>query len=477
MIPVGLIGAAVAAAARAGTGARPRKKTGPELSNFLWRAFLAFPLTALAFGVPYLRWVLVPALVFAALPALTLRFVLVPLAPPRVAYWFARISPPIATASETKAAAVLFGSLAALRSPKTDPDVVAWLQSRMNGVHALWATGLAASGFLAVLAGRDGHARLLFEAADSLPSRRIPTLVRRPVQAWLVADAARDGDWRAVDAIARRGWQRWPRLMGLIALRLRSEHDAPSDLVLWLAWLAAPRRLATRPILRRALSVPARAAASGGDAPARSATGSLEEAVAAHAAFVRAPSSATVVRAAQAWDAARAAPSASPLVARRALALQTAPDSALARVFETAEFDLSSYADLAADGAESATLEAAAARARRVELADIETIAGALRDRTLRGAVLDPADEWMEWTALRAMCERARGEGTNLERRRTVFSIVYAAACDHAAWLHNAQGQKLLANSIFRWLSDEAAPVADERTRALLRKNAAAGGG
>ena len=50
------------------------------------------------------------------------------------------------------------------------------------------------------------------------------------------------------------------------------------------------------------------------------------------------------------------------------------------------------------------------------------------------------------------MCERARGDGSSLERRRTVFSIVYPTACNHGVWLFNTLGKKLLANTIFCWL-------------------------
>jgi len=475
MIPIGaLVGAAMALR----RGGAPRKKTEPEAANFLLRIFLAFPMVTIPIVVPYGPIFLAPLCVLAAFPALTLRFLLVPLGLPRVAYWFSRISPPIATSTEKKAAAVLFGSLAGLRARAKDEKAAAWLQARADEIHSLRATGLAANGFLALLRGQPQAARLLFEAADSIPGRLIPRLVRRPVQTWLVADAARSGDWRAVEAIAQRGWQRWPRAMGLIARRLLADTNAPSDAALWLAWLAAPHRRATLPILRRALDVPRDVPAPVEDAaPERAAESPVESAIAAHAAFVRAPSSATVVRAAQAWDAARASSSECPVVARRALALETPSDPALARIFEVAESELAPYSDLAPDDLGSTTLEAAAARSRGLGLDDIETTVKALRERTQRAKALGPADEWMEWMALRGMCERARGDGTNVERQRTVFSVVYPTACNHAAWLFNQQGQKLLANVIFRWLADEAATVADERVRALLRKNVAAGAG
>jgi hypothetical protein len=481
MIPIGaLIGAGLALRSGVsgvrGGNVRPLP---PSVALVLLRTLVGLfgSLATLIVPYPY-RLLFLGALALLAFPALLLRFVLVPLALPRVAYWFMRISPPVATASESKAAAVLFGALAALRSRARRPETAVWLQARIDRIHTFGPTGLAASGFLAVLGGRLGDARLLLEASDSVPSRLVPRLVRRPVQAWLVADAARNGDWHAIDAIARRGWQRWPRAMSLFARRLRNARGAPSDLVLWLAWAMAPHRYATLPILRRAVEVPRRNALSlpvpeigpVSEEP-------LEAAVSLHAAFVRAPSPSTLGRAARAWDVARDAPLASSIVARRALALATEPDPALARVFALAETELAPFVDLAPEITDSLTLGAAAAAARRLDLEELETMVSALRDRTARAVVLDPAAEWMEWASLRLASERARGTGNDLERRRTVFSIVYPTLCNYGAWLFNARGQKLQANVIFRWLAAEGSGVAEEGIRALLRRNVRVGAG
>ena len=474
MIPIGAfigVGASM-------FGRSKRKKTEAGVTNLLTRTFLAGPLFALWVNIPFAKPVFGCAILLAAFPALTLRFILLPLRLPRVAYYFALLSPPISTSSEIKGAAALFGSLAALRRRMPDPATVAFLQRRLTKLHTLRAAGLAANGFVALLQRRREHARLLLEAADSVPTALLPRLVRRPVQAWLVADAAERGDFRYVNAVAGRGWQRWPRTVALIGRCLLGEPDAPSNAVLWLAWAAAPHRLATLPMLRRALATPrVRGAAAPEARPATGGAHPLDAAIAAHAALARTPSPATVTAAVFAWDEARATPATCPLLARRALALETSADAALARLFEAAESDLAVYAYLAPDGTRSATLDAAAGQRRRADLEAIETSAAALRDRTRRAALLAPAEEWTEWTSLRAACERARGDGTNEERCRTVFHAVYDAASGHAVWLFNAQSQKLLANVIFRWLAEEGRNVANDATRALLKKNIACGAG
>jgi hypothetical protein len=107
-------------------------------------------------------------------------------------------------------------------------------------------------------------------------------------------------------------------------------------------------------------------------------------------------------------------------------------------------------------------------------MVEIEALASAMAQRTARKESLHTSGEWMEWGALRRSCEKATHDAT-LEVRRTVFSTVYNPACNHAVWLFNTQGEKLLANGMFRWLAREARAVNDAAAITLLEKNVKAG--
>jgi len=274
---------------------------------------------------------------------------------------------------------------------------------------------------------------------------------------------------------------RWPWLMGAIAERLIGAPRAPSDAVLYVAWIAAPHRRATWPMVRRALAAPRGAV---GD-PAREAAGDppldpLAAALRAHAASFGAPSEAALLAAGRAWDAARDAPATNALIARRVLALEarSSVDAVFLRLVESVESDLEVPAARAPAHivATSPTLAAAASRARQRDLDEIDLIAKRLTRRTAQKEMLHVIEEWMEWSSLRRLCERVLRDA-DASVHRAVFTSIFSGTCNYAVWLFNVRGEKLLGNTIFRWLLAVGRGVADEAATKLLTKNVAAGHG
>ena len=479
MIPVGAIVGGILAARRG--GATP---TDPRVANVLLRIF-ALAICGFGAGIAgaFHRWMGTAVVLLCAgwfFPVAVLTFVLVPLGLPRVAYWFARISPPVVHAGEARGAAAYFGALALLRRRTLDLRLVAWLDVRLARERHMRSASIAAAALLASARGKQATTRLLFQGVNRL-SWRAPRGPRRLARSWLVADAAERGEWREVAKLAGRDVTfRWAHLLGRIARRLLRVEGAPSDVTLWFAWLCAPHRRATLPILRRALAT-ARATSAAPFASTPTSAAPLEAALGAHVAALRTPTEQTLLAAGEAWDRARSAASTRALLERRALSLgaTTTADSWLARLLETAEADLMPDVALLprARIARSGTLEAAALRSRHRIMDELETAAEALSARTKSQTELHASGEWMEWSSLKHLYDRALVDTDDGDSRRAVFAATYAPACNYAAWLFNVRNEKLLANGIFRWLLEEAKLVKDEAAIKLLKKNVRAGVG
>jgi hypothetical protein len=202
---------------------------------------------------------LLPAMVLICVPTLVLKWIVVPLRMPRVAYWTVRIGLPLRSIRELRASGVMYGALALARKGASNETIV-WLERRLHGVRRVRGTGLVAAGLLAALRRDREQARCLLLIADTLPWRFTSRRIRAIARDWLVADAARIGDWREVIRLGRRGRKslRWSYTLARIGERLIGDKQGCGDWLLWLCFLFAPRRLATYPLLRSALAVPAR---------------------------------------------------------------------------------------------------------------------------------------------------------------------------------------------------------------------------
>jgi hypothetical protein len=487
MIPIGAIVGAALALSRAANGGRgSATPMDPRAAHAILRVLVVFVGFGFVMGlIAVWPWVGVPAtalLVAGTFPMLTLTRLIVPLRLPRLAFLFASVSPPVVHAHDPRGAAIFFAALAASRQRAAAPRTIAWLEERLAAMRTTRGAAVAAAGLVAVASNKTDAARHLFASVDALRPLTTPRDVRRVARCWLVADAAAQGDWRRVAALGRRrgSYMRWPSLTGAIAQRLLRDPRAPSDAGMWLQWIVAPHRRATLPLLRSALRGAPPQALQVRPAAVDATGEPLAHALRAHAACVQTPSGARVVAAGRAWDAARTAPSAAAVVARRALALgaRTSSELIVARVLETVETELAAHLETvtASDIQASATLTGAARRARQRDLEDIEAAAKALRDRAAAKTPLHSVSEWLEWAALRDGCGRLTRAG-GADGRRTAFAAVYHSACNYAVWLFNVRGERLLANSVFRWLLAQAEFAGDAEAVKLLTKNVAAGDG
>ena len=415
-------------------------------------------------------------------PRLTLKVVVVPLGRPRFAYHFARFFLPYTYADEPRGAPAFFAALAAVRAPVVATRDLDWLDARLELEKKMRASSVAAAGLLAAARGKPATARRLFESIDGISSRVVPRGVRRVARTWLVADAARRGDWSRVARLGRASYFRWPHAVASMARRLSREPNAPSNAFLWMVWALAPHRLATRSLLRRALDTPrlARPAPDAGEPRAESAPEeALSMALTAHAAALVRPTKPALVRASRAWESAAAAASTTALLSRRVLSAgaSLSADTVMARVLATAREDLSANAaHLAPRHGEGPLFLAIGAEARRRDLEELELAVSLLAERAKGKGSLHVLNEWMEWARIRSLCERVH-PGGDAEAQRTVFAILHPAVVNYGAWLFNRRSEKLLANTIFRWLLVQAKGVADAETLALLKRNVKVGHG
>jgi len=491
VIPVGAIAVAIRMMNQRHGGATKNEPRAVNLGLRLLASVILIPFTiAFTHAQPGPGAVACVLLAMALLPALTLRALLIPLGLPRTTYWFAFLTPPVAHSAEVRGGAALVGALALGRRRSIDRGTIDWLDLHLARELRLRSLSIAAAGLLAALRGKKETTRLLFLALEGISSRA-PRIARRTARSWLVADAAGRGDWKEVTALGRgRGVRlglRWPYAMGTIASRLTEAAAGPSNAALWFAWLLAPHRRATYPLLRRALAVPRSPERETTPAAARllhatpsEATDPLDLALRAHAGCLTNPTAESVLAAGHAWDAARDSTAVQSLFARRALALEThtGADAAMSRLLESAEADLAPLVELvhARSVTESAMLDAAFGRAHRRAMEEIETRAAILAERTTDKRALHVSGEWMEWGALRRHCERI-GRRSSPSARRATFTVVYRPACDYGAWLFNVRGEKLLANAIFRWLAQYARDVGDATALAVLERNVKVGDG
>jgi hypothetical protein len=189
---------------------------------------------------------LVPAFILLFTPSFVLRQVVVPLGLPRVAYWTARWLGPIKVMKESSAGAAVYGALALARRPSS-LKTLDWLELKVNLARSVRGAGVVAAGLLAALRGDRDRARGLFLIADAMQRKHIPRCVRVVARDWLVADAARIGNWTEVARLGRRGKGslRWSYALARMAERLAGDPRGCWNWQLWLWWIIAPRRIAT----------------------------------------------------------------------------------------------------------------------------------------------------------------------------------------------------------------------------------------
>ncbi|WP_438016186.1 hypothetical protein WMF18_35885 [Sorangium sp. So ce315] len=468
---------------------------------------IAVPLAiGLAAGQLWCALLLAPLAPLIA-PWLVARHAIIPLGLPRAAYYVALLSD-WTWRADRRGGAALAAAWALCRARRPDPAAEAWISERLEGTgrddagrggdggaaaaaraEPLRGAGVAAGAMLAAYRGDIEGARALFDSVASLDERACPRQARRIAAGWLAAEAASRGDWAAVVERALEGGGRELALLGAVAARLLGEPTAPGALELWLRWLAAPRRRATLPLVRRAL-----AAGDGAPRPepeqpepcaARVAEGDLwSRAVLLHATLLLRPrgkvSGDDLRRLGGAWDAALEDERAQAELRERALSLgASGAQAALGPLARAVEEDLAAAlraarVPRAAWDDLGATIGRTRRRLRDELLSEVEIACDALRRRVDARRELPALSEWREWTALRAQYEAA-AELVGAEFRRLAFPKLHADVCHAAVWLFNTRKERAIGNAMFRWLLAEAEALEDSRLVGLQRANVACG--
>jgi hypothetical protein len=435
-------------------------------------ALIAFAFAADA-GYPGVALGLI-AIVLFLMPTVLLEWIVVPLRMPRVAYWVARIGLPLGFIEENGAGGVVYGALAAAHT-RSPLKAAAWLKRKLDEPRSLRGRGLLAAGLLAALRGDRDRARCLLLVADNLPWQVISRKARRMARDWLVAEAAQAGEWREVIRLGRRkyGSRRWSYLMARIGERLVGDKRACANWLLWLLWLAAPKRVATLPLLRRALATPR---LSTGNPRQQHTTLELPQALAGLAQAFRnhqAQDGLSLSESVHAVDAALEHPATRALIEQRLAALEAQGDvdatlaRARQRMINLLVPLLEMSPDLAPkDGREPIVVDAIA-RVRSRHFKDIEAQCHDYRERTKNKDVLDRVLEWEMWAVLRRSAERLLLLDPASEA--AVFQAMWPACNNFAVLQHNDWHRLMFAYEIYSWLHKHAqsAPSALE----LLARN------
>ncbi|WP_156338207.1 hypothetical protein [Chondromyces crocatus] len=443
-------------------------------------------------------------------PGLVIRWVLIPLGLARLAFHATSLADWV-FAADRRGGAVLAGAWALSRSRRHDEDTAAWLEEKLVAtvpwvdpdelakaalgeaepvvvrmIAPLRGAGIAALALLTAHRGDRAGARALFESLSFLDERACPSVARQVATRWLAAEAASRGDWERVAALCPvRLWQSGDaRLLGAVARRLLAGAEGASDLPLWLYWLMAPHHAATLPLVRRALG-PRFERDEPAASPELHAVPVVEgdlwgRAVALHATTLLkgdgGVSGEDLRRLGGAWDAvfdedaavAEVRVRAQAIGATRAevavAAMRGAVIEDMVSLIRGAGIPRAAWEDL------GETLSRSHRRLRDELLAELELIAGRLRERVDEARELPAPDEWRAWMALRARYEEAASLA-GMELRRLAFPKVNSDVCHLAVWLFNQRGQRALSNGMFRWLLAEAEAVGDERAAELARKN------
>jgi hypothetical protein len=386
---------------------------------------------------------------------------------------------------------------AAQRGAAVSPKMIEWIERRLRATSkhsARWTlggAGIVAAGLLAEARRDRVQARRLIASAGELAEPTWPRAAIRFAWEWLAAEAMTRGAWREVEFLGRTApvESRTLAFVGSVAARLTGVAPLPNDLILQWRWFAAPRRLATRELLRRAVAAPAstrkvddrshtRPAPSLPDGPPLLAAMTLH----AHT-LAGDPTRATraeLTRLARLWDAALADPSLERHIDARGEALNSHESArssdALAQAVREDLLALVRAAglELGTLGDESVLLGRAARRLHGELLDGLEVATAALESRVEAKRELPAVDEWQSFLAVREQYAEAVSLG-GLPLRRLAFSTVHGPVCGLAVWLWNTRAERAIANAMFGWLLAEAIIVDDAEAIRLQERNVGCG--
>jgi hypothetical protein len=462
-----------------------RGDTAAWLFDLVWASFFKFALlflvvTPIAVISSALDGGFIGATLFALAvillfaPSLVLQSIIVPLGWPRAAYRIARWCRTLEVVQERDAGAAFYGALALARHPEPAKDIVDWLALKMERAPMLRGAGVVATGLLAALRGERIRARSLLRIAHAAERPFISHRARVVARDWLVADAARGGDWREVAHLGR-GWPslRWSYAVGRMAERLARDPRASGDTWLRACWLMAPRRRTTLPLLRCALAVPRGETGAVATPPMvtdlpQALTG-LADALAHR--FVH--DGAALARVVAAVDSALGCEATTERIKARSAALDAELDPAAivagmrARLTELLAPAIEESPRLATGDVRPPSLDQAAEEVRARWFRDIEAQCRDYAERNQRQSALAAVAEWQAWATTRDNAEQLLALAPASEY--AVFHAMYVPVCNFAVFQHNICKRLVLAHEIYAWLHRHA--KGDDAAAALLLRN------
>lgn len=425
-----------------------------------------------------LKPLLLAGLLALWLPALTLEWVILPLRMPGLAYWFALVNWPLGMDREQQAGAVWYAARAVALGGNIDR--LPGLRRQLARQPELGEFGQAAAATLAALSGDHRQARCLFLAVESRASSTPASRARAYARDWLLVDAARQGNWREMEWLDRRGHHRLPWSALLLALaerrgaacHRRPAAAAPSNRRLYWLWLLAPRRRLMWPLLQQTLQQPPAPPRTTAPAPGRP---DLPAAWAAFAAVLAQPPATPtrLLRAVHHLECALRAPATTATIQRRAQQLAAAQISAphtlhqvRAQISQMLEPLITAAPWLVAGKTRRAIIAPAV---ERVQDRLWQEIAAGSRDYAKRQEQppLSALAEWETWTVFQDAVHRLLALAPALTD--AVFEQMFAPVCNFAVEQHNTHKRYALAQDMFALLLHYAGSNHEART--LLRKN------
>lgn len=409
-------------------------------------------------------------------PTIVVRWIVVPLRMPRVAYWTIRLCWPLGHVKEIRAGGVIYGALALARKGASE-EAVLWLEHKLHNAEQMQGAGVVAAGLLAALRKESDLARRLLWLADTMDAPLISRPARTVARDWLVVDAARLGDWHRVVRLGRHRSNslRWSYSMARIGERLTGDTRAWRDWQLWPCFLWAPRRRATYPLFRRALAVPVRRSpqppAPPADAELPLALGGLARALA----DASAQDGEALAQSTAAVD--RQLDSMRDEIEHRFNALGGRGDAGIVlsdfrrRLVDIVTPVIENGPYLARAAQRGSIMEQSVWQIRRRLFGDVEAQCKDYRERTGAAGSFDLVTEWETWAMLKGSAEQLLELDPDVQN--TLFQTVFAPVCNFAAFQHNGRKRIALAHDMFAWLLRHCR--SDPQARQLLAKNVQAG--
>ncbi|MFT3700399.1 MAG: hypothetical protein QM831_45055 [Kofleriaceae bacterium] len=415
-----------------------------------------------------LWWLAVLLVAVFAVPIaqnLIVRHVTVPLGLVKTTFWVTHL----AVTDDSNAYGIVCAAWAYSHKPR--PADEAWITALRNTRKPLGDAEVVATALLASGRGDAETARQLMRSVLDLVE--VHPAIRELAGEWLACDAAERGAWQelAADGDAAR----FPATALTYFLEGVAHAQAGQRVPdLYVRWLFAPHRLATRKYLSLEPHITATATTEVVHADIASA---LPRAVTAHVALTSTPpNQAALADVASAWDAALADEATRTWIARRALELDAplgAADRALRDVTKAITDELGALAEqhkLGAPAARGMVGDALARRLRHGRLDSLEQGFSRWEDRRHATVSLAPIDEWREWIALRHQYDAAVAAG-GLDLRRLAFPHAYKMGNSMGAYLWNTRNEYALSHAIFVWLYNEALAVGDTEAIEMLARN------